>query len=37
MAFPNLIALCALSGLVIAETRSFLQVLAIERLQEARV
>ena len=33
MAFPNLIALCALSGVVIAETRSFLKVLEEERLQ----
>ena len=31
MAFPNLIGLCALSGVVISETRSFLKVLAIEQ------
>lgn len=31
MAFPNLIAICALSGVVIAETRSFLQVVAREK------
>ncbi|MBN9376898.1 MAG: sodium:alanine symporter family protein [Chlamydiales bacterium] len=31
MAFPNLIGLCALSGVVIAETRSFLKVLAQEK------
>jgi AGCS family alanine or glycine:cation symporter len=30
MAFPNLIGLCALSGIVIKETRSFLKVLAHE-------
>ena len=30
MAFPNLIGLCALSGVVIAETRTFLKVLADE-------
>lgn len=30
MAFPNLIALCALSGVVVAETRSFLAVLKAE-------
>lgn len=30
MAFPNLIGLCALSGVVIQETRSFLKVLAHE-------
>jgi AGCS family alanine or glycine:cation symporter len=30
MAFPNLIGLCALSGAVIAETRLFLNVLAME-------
>lgn len=30
MAFPNLIALTALSGVVVAETRSFLQLLAKE-------
>jgi AGCS family alanine or glycine:cation symporter len=32
MAFPNLIGLCALSGVVIAETRSFLHVLRTERM-----
>jgi len=31
MAFPNLIALCALSGVVIEETRTFLQVLKEEK------
>lgn len=31
MAFPNLIALCALSGVVVAETKSFLNVLKAER------
>lgn len=31
MAFPNLIGLCALSGVVIKETRSFLKVLAHEK------
>lgn len=36
MAFPNLIGLCALSGVVVAETRSFLIVLAGERKSEAR-
>lgn len=35
MAFPNLIGLCALSGVVIAETRSFLVVLADERKEKA--
>ena len=30
MAFPNLIGLCALSGAVVAETRLFLNVLAVE-------
>lgn len=30
MAFPNLIAICALSGVVISETRSFLNVLKAE-------
>jgi AGCS family alanine or glycine:cation symporter len=30
MAFPNLIGLCALSGVVIAETKSFLAVLKSE-------
>lgn len=30
MAFPNLIGLCALSGVVISETRAFLKVLAAE-------
>lgn len=34
MAFPNLIGLCALSGVVVAETRSFLVVLAAERAAE---
>lgn len=31
MAFPNLIALCALSGVVIHETKQFLTVLSAER------
>jgi len=31
MAFPNLIGLCALSGVVIAETRAFMKVLEVER------
>lgn len=31
MAFPNLIALCALSGVVIEETRTFLNVLKAEK------
>jgi len=31
MAFPNLIGLCALSGVVLAETKTFLKVLATER------
>ncbi len=31
MAFPNLIALCALSSVVVAETRSFLEVLKSEK------
>jgi AGCS family alanine or glycine:cation symporter len=31
MAFPNLIALCALSGVVVAETRTFLNVLKAEQ------
>ncbi|MBA3720995.1 MAG: sodium:alanine symporter family protein [Parachlamydiaceae bacterium] len=31
MAFPNLIALCALSGVVISETNSFLNVLKAEK------
>lgn len=35
MAFPNLIGLCALSGVVIKETRSFLKVLAHEKESEA--
>lgn len=35
MAFPNLIALCALSGVVISETRLFLNVLKAEREAEA--
>ncbi len=34
MAFPNLIALCALSGVVIAETRTFLEVLKTEKENE---
>lgn len=34
MAYPNLIGLCALSGVVLAETRSFLKVLAAERAAE---
>lgn len=34
MAFPNLIALCALSGVVISETRTFLKVLAAEGVEE---
>jgi AGCS family alanine or glycine:cation symporter len=34
MAFPNLIALCALSGVVIAETRTFLDVLKAEKENE---
>jgi len=34
MAFPNLLGLMALSGVVIAETRSFMKVLAEERAQE---
>lgn len=33
MAFPNLIGLCALSGVVLTETRSFLQLLAKERAE----
>lgn len=33
MAFPNLIALCALSGVVISETRQFLQILQTEQKQ----
>lgn len=32
MAFPNLIAICALSGVVIAETKTFLNVLKAEQL-----
>jgi len=35
MAFPNLIGLMALSGVVISETRSFLKVLAQEQRDEA--
>lgn len=35
MAFPNLIALCALSSVVVAETRTFLILLATEKLAEA--
>lgn len=34
MAFPNLIALCAMSGIVIAETKSFLEVLKKEKEEE---
>ncbi len=34
MAFPNLIGLCALSGVVIYETKTFLKVLAAERAAE---
>lgn len=34
MAFPNLIALCALSGVVIRETKEFLKVLDAEKLEE---
>lgn len=37
MAFPNLIALCALSGVVIAETRSFLQVLEEEKFDAKKL
>lgn len=37
MAFPNLIGLCALSGVVIAETREFLQVLANEKAISAKL
>lgn len=33
MAFPNLIGLCALSGVVITETRQFMRVLKKERVQ----
>lgn len=33
MAFPNLIGLCALSGVVVSETKSFMQILKKERLQ----
>lgn len=35
MAFPNLIGLCALSGVVIRETRSFLKVLDAEKAAKA--
>jgi AGCS family alanine or glycine:cation symporter len=35
MAIPNLIGLCALSGVVIAETRSFLNVLAKEKQESS--
>lgn len=35
MAFPNLIGICALSGAVIAETRSFLAILSEEKMSEA--
>lgn len=35
MAFPNLIALCALSGVVIAETKAFLKLLALEQQAQA--
>jgi AGCS family alanine or glycine:cation symporter len=31
MAFPNLIGLCALSGVVLSETRSFLNILKAEK------
>lgn len=34
MAFPNLIGLCLLSGVVVAETRIFLTVLEKEKIQE---
>lgn len=34
MAFPNLIGLCGLSGVVISETRSFLKILAAEEAAE---
>lgn len=34
MAIPNLIGLCALSGVVISETKSFLKVLAAEKAEE---
>lgn len=34
MAYPNLIGLCALSGVVIAETKTFLKVLAHEHHEE---
>lgn len=34
MAFPNLIALCALSGVVVKETRLFLNVLKAEKEAE---
>jgi alanine or glycine:cation symporter, AGCS family len=33
MAFPNLIGLCALSGVVIAETKLFLKIVAAERME----
>jgi alanine or glycine:cation symporter, AGCS family len=36
MAFPNLIGLCALSGVVIQETKVFLNVLRQERLMKAQ-
>lgn len=35
MAFPNLIALCALSPLVVSETNAFLKVLKAEKAQKA--
>lgn len=34
MAFPNLIGLCALSGVVVAETKEFVKVLEAERAAE---
>lgn len=34
MAFPNLIGLCALSGVVVSETREFLKVLQAEKEKE---
>lgn len=37
MAFPNLIALCALSPVIIHETKEFLEILRLERLKKARV
>ncbi len=35
MAFPNLIGLIALSGVVLSETQSFMKVLAAEKTQKA--